>query len=181
MCYATTGNHACCPKLYIIFRPPNVDSMATALVRPVEIAFITIPFVYCFHSLLQRMTNLGVLLCPLTKHWWTDIVCVLYSSGNITITIPNYTAAAYDFIRTFRKGELGRVMLDWPQTHFSQTDPLQQRLNTVFTLAVNPQGLLFGSNLCHTVQRQSHLSSGWWRKEEDSKGVNHSVTHCSLS
>ena len=54
----------------------------------------------------------GVLSCPLTKHWWTDLVCVLYSSGNITITIPNYTAAAYDFIRTFRKGELGRVRLD---------------------------------------------------------------------
>jgi len=32
--------------------------------------------------------------------------------GNITVTIPNYTAAAYDFIRAFRKGELGQVMLD---------------------------------------------------------------------
>ncbi|CAB1343339.1 unnamed protein product [Coregonus sp. 'balchen'] len=31
---------------------------------------------------------------------------------NITLTVPNYTAAAYDFIRSFRKGELGRVMLD---------------------------------------------------------------------
>ncbi|XP_034040119.1 mitochondrial ribosome-associated GTPase 1 [Thalassophryne amazonica] len=32
--------------------------------------------------------------------------------GNITIRMPNYTAAAYDFIRSFRKGELGQVMLD---------------------------------------------------------------------
>lgn len=32
--------------------------------------------------------------------------------GNITVTIPNYSAAAYDFIRAFRKGELGQVMLD---------------------------------------------------------------------
>ncbi|XP_061601507.1 mitochondrial ribosome-associated GTPase 1 [Cololabis saira] len=32
--------------------------------------------------------------------------------GNITVTIPNYTAAAYDFIRVFRKGELGQVTLD---------------------------------------------------------------------
>uniref|UniRef100_A0A3Q3MDY1 Mitochondrial ribosome-associated GTPase 1 n=1 Tax=Labrus bergylta TaxID=56723 RepID=A0A3Q3MDY1_9LABR len=31
---------------------------------------------------------------------------------NITVTVPNYTAAAYDFIRAFRKGELGQVMLD---------------------------------------------------------------------
>lgn len=32
--------------------------------------------------------------------------------GNVTVTVPNYTAAAYDFIRAFRKGELGQVMLD---------------------------------------------------------------------
>lgn len=37
-------------------------------------------------------------------------------TGNITVTVPNYTAAAYDFIRAFRKGELGQVMLDWPET-----------------------------------------------------------------
>ncbi|XP_046885235.1 mitochondrial ribosome-associated GTPase 1 [Hypomesus transpacificus] len=42
----------------------------------------------------------------------TQRVKALTGVGNITITIPNYTAAAYDFIRTFRKGELGRVMLD---------------------------------------------------------------------
>ncbi|XP_043912729.1 mitochondrial ribosome-associated GTPase 1 isoform X1 [Protopterus annectens] len=32
--------------------------------------------------------------------------------GNISITVPNYSAAAYDFIRAFRKGTLGKVMLD---------------------------------------------------------------------
>ncbi|XP_024860996.1 mitochondrial ribosome-associated GTPase 1 [Kryptolebias marmoratus] len=32
--------------------------------------------------------------------------------GSIRVTIPNFTAAAYDFIRAFRKGELGQVMLD---------------------------------------------------------------------
>jgi len=26
--------------------------------------------------------------------------------------MPDYSAAAYDFIRAFRKGELGKVMLD---------------------------------------------------------------------
>ncbi|KAM8924496.1 mitochondrial ribosome-associated GTPase 1 [Pelodytes ibericus] len=32
--------------------------------------------------------------------------------GNVNITVPNYTAAAYDFIRTFRRGDLGKVTLD---------------------------------------------------------------------
>ncbi|KAM4607079.1 mitochondrial ribosome-associated GTPase 1 [Polymixia lowei] len=42
----------------------------------------------------------------------TQRVKAITGVGNITITIPNYTAAAYDFIRAFRKGELGRVLLD---------------------------------------------------------------------
>lgn len=32
--------------------------------------------------------------------------------GNITVQLPDYSAAAYDFIRAFRKGELGKVLLD---------------------------------------------------------------------
>uniref|UniRef100_A0A8C7P975 Mitochondrial GTPase 1 n=2 Tax=Oncorhynchus TaxID=8016 RepID=A0A8C7P975_ONCMY len=42
----------------------------------------------------------------------TQRVKAITGVGNITLTVPNYTAAAYDFIRAFRKGELGRVMLD---------------------------------------------------------------------
>lgn len=42
----------------------------------------------------------------------TQRVKAITGVGNITITIPNYTAAAYDFIRAFRRGELGQVMLD---------------------------------------------------------------------
>uniref|UniRef100_A0A3B4VM84 Mitochondrial GTPase 1 n=1 Tax=Seriola dumerili TaxID=41447 RepID=A0A3B4VM84_SERDU len=42
----------------------------------------------------------------------TQRVKAITGVGNITVTLPNYTAAAYDFIRAFRKGELGRVMLD---------------------------------------------------------------------
>ncbi|XP_048125373.1 mitochondrial ribosome-associated GTPase 1 isoform X1 [Alosa alosa] len=42
----------------------------------------------------------------------TQRVKAITGVGNITITVPNYTAAAYDFIRAFRKGELGQVMLD---------------------------------------------------------------------
>ncbi|KAM7408803.1 hypothetical protein PAMA_002497 [Pampus argenteus] len=42
----------------------------------------------------------------------TQRVKAITGVGNITVTVPNYTAAAYHFIRAFRKGELGRVMLD---------------------------------------------------------------------
>ncbi|KAM8738751.1 mitochondrial ribosome-associated GTPase 1 [Acanthopagrus schlegelii] len=42
----------------------------------------------------------------------TQRVKAITGVGNITVTIPNYTAAAYDFIRAFRRGELGQVMLD---------------------------------------------------------------------
>ncbi|XP_076017063.1 mitochondrial ribosome-associated GTPase 1 [Genypterus blacodes] len=42
----------------------------------------------------------------------TQRVKAITGVGNITITVPNYSAAAYDFIRAFRKGELGLVMLD---------------------------------------------------------------------
>ncbi|KAF7643931.1 hypothetical protein LDENG_00230990 [Lucifuga dentata] len=42
----------------------------------------------------------------------TQRVKAITGVGNVTITVPNYTAAAYDFIRAFRKGELGAVMLD---------------------------------------------------------------------
>ncbi|KAI3363154.1 hypothetical protein L3Q82_011803 [Scortum barcoo] len=42
----------------------------------------------------------------------TQRVKAITGVGNITVTIPNYSAAAYDFIRAFRKGELGQVMLD---------------------------------------------------------------------
>uniref|UniRef100_A0A1A7XFB0 Mitochondrial GTPase 1 n=1 Tax=Iconisemion striatum TaxID=60296 RepID=A0A1A7XFB0_9TELE len=42
----------------------------------------------------------------------TQKVKAITGVGNVTVTIPNYTAAAYDFIRAFRKGELGQVMLD---------------------------------------------------------------------
>lgn len=37
---------------------------------------------------------------------------LLPSSGNVNIIQPNYSAAARDFLRTFRSGLLGPVMLD---------------------------------------------------------------------
>ncbi|XP_048419290.1 mitochondrial ribosome-associated GTPase 1 isoform X1 [Stegostoma tigrinum] len=42
----------------------------------------------------------------------TQKVKAITGVGDINILMPNYSAAAYDFIRTFRKGELGKVMLD---------------------------------------------------------------------
>lgn len=42
----------------------------------------------------------------------TQRVTAITGVGNVNITVPNYSAAAYDFIRSFRKGDLGRVTLD---------------------------------------------------------------------
>ncbi|KAB5581535.1 hypothetical protein PHYPO_G00176830 [Pangasianodon hypophthalmus] len=53
-----------------------------------------------------------VLKCIAVKLGKTQRVKAITGVGDITIRMPNYTAAAYDFIRAFRKGELGKVMLD---------------------------------------------------------------------
>ncbi|KAJ8248443.1 hypothetical protein GJAV_G00242070 [Gymnothorax javanicus] len=42
----------------------------------------------------------------------TQRVKAITGVGDITIKMPNYSAAAYHFIRAFRRGDLGRVMLD---------------------------------------------------------------------
>ncbi|XP_038638973.1 mitochondrial ribosome-associated GTPase 1 [Scyliorhinus canicula] len=42
----------------------------------------------------------------------TQKVKAITGVGNVNILMPNYSAAAYDFIRKFRKGELGKIMLD---------------------------------------------------------------------
>ncbi|XP_069741411.1 mitochondrial ribosome-associated GTPase 1 isoform X1 [Narcine bancroftii] len=42
----------------------------------------------------------------------TQKVKAITGVGNINVLMPNYSAAAYDFIRMFRKGELGKIMLD---------------------------------------------------------------------
>ncbi|XP_033004351.1 mitochondrial ribosome-associated GTPase 1 [Lacerta agilis] len=42
----------------------------------------------------------------------TQRIKMLTGTGNVTVKVPNYNAAASDFIYTFRKGLLGKVMLD---------------------------------------------------------------------
>ncbi|KAM4635840.1 LOW QUALITY PROTEIN: mitochondrial ribosome-associated GTPase 1 [Discoglossus pictus] len=42
----------------------------------------------------------------------TQKVKAITGIGDVNITVPNYNAAAYDFIRAFRRGELGKVILD---------------------------------------------------------------------
>ncbi|NWU13803.1 MTG1 GTPase, partial [Cephalopterus ornatus] len=42
----------------------------------------------------------------------TQKVTVLTGTGNVNVTMLNYTAAAYEFLRDFRAGHLGRVTLD---------------------------------------------------------------------
>ncbi|KAG1927122.1 mitochondrial ribosome-associated GTPase 1 isoform X2 [Pimephales promelas] len=53
-----------------------------------------------------------VLKCIAVKLGKTKRVKAITGVGNITVQMPDYSAAAYDFIRAFRKGELGKVMLD---------------------------------------------------------------------
>ncbi|NXF77427.1 MTG1 GTPase, partial [Sclerurus mexicanus] len=42
----------------------------------------------------------------------TQKVTVLTGTGNVNVTVLNHTAAAYEFLRDFRAGYLGRVTLD---------------------------------------------------------------------
>ncbi|XP_061490723.1 mitochondrial ribosome-associated GTPase 1 [Rhineura floridana] len=42
----------------------------------------------------------------------TQRIKVLTGTGNVTVKAPNYNAAACEFIHSFRKGLLGKVMLD---------------------------------------------------------------------
>ncbi|NXO04832.1 MTG1 GTPase, partial [Rhinopomastus cyanomelas] len=42
----------------------------------------------------------------------TQKVKVLTGTGNVNVTVLNYTAAAYEFLRDFRAGNLGKVTLD---------------------------------------------------------------------
>ncbi|NXT27841.1 MTG1 GTPase, partial [Syrrhaptes paradoxus] len=43
---------------------------------------------------------------------WTQKVKVLTGTGNVNVTTLNYSAAAYEFLRDFRAGRLGKVTLD---------------------------------------------------------------------
>ncbi|XP_034630896.1 mitochondrial ribosome-associated GTPase 1 isoform X1 [Trachemys scripta elegans] len=42
----------------------------------------------------------------------THKVKVLTGTGDVNVIAPDYSAAAYELLRTFRKGELGQVLLD---------------------------------------------------------------------
>ncbi|XP_062989256.1 mitochondrial ribosome-associated GTPase 1 [Elgaria multicarinata webbii] len=54
----------------------------------------------------------SVLKCIALHLGKTHRVKVLTGTGNVTVTAPNYNAAASEFIYSFRKGLLGKVMLD---------------------------------------------------------------------
>nr|KAF6457645.1 hypothetical protein HJG63_013668 [Rousettus aegyptiacus] len=53
----------------------------------------------------------------------TQRVKVLTGTGDVNVIQPNYTAAARDFLRTFRSGLLGPVMLDRDTLHTPPADP----------------------------------------------------------
>lgn len=43
---------------------------------------------------------------------WALRLLLLLLAGNVNVSVPDYNAAACEFIYTFRKGLLGKVMLD---------------------------------------------------------------------
>uniref|UniRef100_A0A2K6EQW7 Mitochondrial GTPase 1 n=1 Tax=Propithecus coquereli TaxID=379532 RepID=A0A2K6EQW7_PROCO len=53
-----------------------------------------------------------VLKCVAVKLGKTQKVKVLTGTGDVNVIQPNYPEAARDFLRTFRRGQLGPVMLD---------------------------------------------------------------------
>lgn len=56
--------------------------------------------------------GLGVLGIPGWLQAALTLPCPLPSPGNVNVTMLNYPAAAYEFLRDFRAGRLGRVTLD---------------------------------------------------------------------
>ncbi|ETE71568.1 Mitochondrial GTPase 1, partial [Ophiophagus hannah] len=57
--------------------------------------------------------EVGSVLKSIARHLGkVQKVQVLTGTGNVNILVPNYNAAACEFIYTFRKGLLGKVMLD---------------------------------------------------------------------
>ncbi|XP_014320047.1 mitochondrial ribosome-associated GTPase 1 isoform X3 [Myotis lucifugus] len=68
----------------------------------------------------------GVLKRVAIKLGKTQKVKVLTGTGNVNVIQPNYSAAARDFLRAFRSGLLGPVMLDRDVLQsFPPTDPSQ--------------------------------------------------------
>ncbi|NXL67432.1 MTG1 GTPase, partial [Chordeiles acutipennis] len=65
------------------------------------------------YRLAEACDNIEPLLrCVALTHGRTQKVKVLTGTGNVNVTMLNYPAAAYEFLRDFRAGRLGRVTLD---------------------------------------------------------------------
>ncbi|XP_066477766.1 mitochondrial ribosome-associated GTPase 1 [Tiliqua scincoides] len=65
------------------------------------------------YGLASPCDNVETVLKSIALHLGkTQRVKVLTGTGNVTVTVPNYNAAACEFIHSFRKGLLGKVMLD---------------------------------------------------------------------
>ncbi|XP_074010359.1 mitochondrial ribosome-associated GTPase 1 isoform X1 [Numenius arquata] len=71
-------------------------------------------FRYVQHYGLARACNTiePVLKCVALARGRTQKVKVLTGTGNVNVTTLDYPAAAYEFLRDFRAGRLGRVTLD---------------------------------------------------------------------
>ncbi|XP_042312015.1 mitochondrial ribosome-associated GTPase 1 isoform X2 [Sceloporus undulatus] len=65
------------------------------------------------YRLPNPIDNVEMVLKSIALHLGkTRRVKVLTGTGDVTVTAPNYNAAACEFIHSFRKGLLGKVMLD---------------------------------------------------------------------
>lgn len=91
------------------------ESALLTLLTAIFITVFVLDILQVMLAFLDLSNWIIQMISPLRKMF------VFSHPGNITITVPNYTAAAYDFIRAFRKGELGQVMLDW--ANFLWTHP----------------------------------------------------------
>ncbi|KAK7930801.1 hypothetical protein WMY93_007196 [Mugilogobius chulae] len=88
--------------------PPKINDVETGM----KLAYVARDYVERYELQEPCDDIQNVLKRIAVKLGKTQRVKAITGVGNVTITVPNYSAAAYDFIRAFRKGDLGRVMLD---------------------------------------------------------------------
>lgn len=60
----------------------------------------------------RGVVGLWTLLRACTSLWHLPSCPLPPSPGNVNVTMLNYSAAAYEFLRAFRAGRLGKVTLD---------------------------------------------------------------------
>ncbi|KAG8137746.1 hypothetical protein E2320_004967 [Naja naja] len=96
------------PLMYLLDTPgvlsPQIKSVETGLKLALYVER---------YGLSSPCDEVGSVLKSIAQHLGkVQKVQVLTGTGNVNISVPNYNAAACEFIYSFRKGLLGKVMLD---------------------------------------------------------------------